>query len=67
MREGDLGREAEGKIMRDQMGEVGEVSGRRCDLGWSRIYHGLVNRLELRKTFILFRSLRSAIGTPPMK
>ena len=47
MREGDLGREAEGKIMRDQMGEVGEVSGRRCDLVWSRIYHSLVNRLRL--------------------
>ena len=47
MREGDLGREAEGEIMRDQMGEVGEIGGRRCDLGWSSIYHGLANRLEL--------------------
>ena len=43
MRESDLGREAEGKIMRNQMGEVGEISGRRCDLGWCRICHGLVN------------------------
>ena len=33
--------------MRDQMGEVGEISGRCCDLGWSRIYYGLANRLEL--------------------
>ncbi len=47
MREGYFGREAEAQVMRDQVGEVGEISGGGCNVGWCCIYNNLAYELVL--------------------
>ncbi len=68
VREGNLGWEAKGEVVRDQVDEMSEIDRRGGDLRRGSILllyqHGSHETLEL---YILFKSLRSAIGTPPMK